>query len=137
MTTRLNPYLSFGGNARAAMDFYQSIFGGEVTFMTFAEMPGDHNPSEIDNIMHSQLLTDGHITLMGADTPIGTGEQGANGSISISGEDEAELTGYWEKLSESGQVHVPLEKAPWGDSFGMCSDGFGIQWLVNISAVPQ
>ncbi|MEO6473367.1 MAG: VOC family protein [Aeromicrobium sp.] len=134
MTTRLNPYLSFSGNAREAMGFYQSVFGGETTFMTFAEMPGDHDPSEVDNIMHSQLLTDGHITLMGADTPIGMGEPGANGSISLSGEDEGELTGYWDKLSGSGKVIVPLEKAPWGDSFGMCFDGYGIQWLVNISA---
>lgn len=134
MTTRLNPYLSFKGNAREAMGFYQSVFGGETTFMTFSDMPGDHDPSELDNIMHSQLLTDGHITLMGADTPIGMGEPQANGSISLSGEDEAELSGYFEKLSGSGAVIVPLEKAPWGDSFGMCADGYGIQWLVNISA---
>ncbi len=136
MTTRLNPYLSFAGNAREAMGFYQSVFGGEATFSTFADIPGDHDPAELDKIMHSQLLTDGHITLMGADTPIGMGEPQANGSLSLSGEDEAELRGYWEKLSGSGQVIVPLEKAPWGDSFGMCTDSYGIQWLVNIAGTP-
>lgn len=133
MTTRLNPYLSFGGNAREAMGFYQSVFGGEANFMTFGDMPGDHDPSQLDKIMHSHLQTEGHITLMGADTPIGMGEPQANGSISLSGEDEAELSGYFEKLSGSGSVTVPLEKAPWGDSFGMCTDAYGIQWLVNIS----
>jgi PhnB protein len=64
--------------------------------------------------------------------------QGSNISISLSGDDEAELTGYYEKLTEGGTVVEPLAKAPWGDSFGMAIDRFGIQWLVNIAgAKPE
>jgi len=134
MTTYLNPYLSFKGNAREAMDFYHSVFGGELTRMTFSDTPGAAtDPSEADNIMHSMLLTDGGIALMCADTPAGMGESGPNSSVSLSGEDDAELRGYWEKLSGSGTVTVPLETAPWGDSFGMCVDGFGVPWMVNIA----
>lgn len=136
MTTRLNPYLSFNGNARDAMDFYHSVFGGEVTRMSFSEMPDvpGYNPAEADNVMHSELITDGGIALMCADSPSGMGEAGPNSSVSLSGEDDAELRGYWDKLSGSGQVTVPLETAPWGDSFGMCVDGFGVPWMVNITA---
>jgi PhnB protein len=55
-------------------------------------------------------------------------------SVSLSGDDEARLRGYWERLSEGGSVTVPLEKAPWGDTFGMCVDRFGTSWLVNVAA---
>lgn len=139
MTTRLNPYLSFRTEARDAMDFYQSVFGGELTRNTFGEMPEipGSDPAEGDKIMHSQLETEGGITLMAADTPVSMGEPSTNSSISLSGEDEAELRGYWEKLSGSGSVTVPLEKAPWGDSFGMCVDKFGVPWMVNIAGSPS
>jgi PhnB protein len=59
---------------------------------------------------------------------------GTNVSLSLSGEDDEELTGYYDKLSEGGNASMPLSKAPWGDKFGMLTDKFGIQWLVNISA---
>lgn len=138
MTTRLNPYLSFSGNAREAMDFYHSVFGGELTQMTFGDMPDMPGHDAVaDQIMHAQLLTDSGICLMGADTPPGMGEPGPNSSVSISGEDEVELRGYWDKLSDSGQVQVPLEKAPWGDSFGMCVDRHGVPWMVNIAGSGQ
>lgn len=93
MSTLLNPYLGFRNNARQAMEFYQSVFGGELT----------------------------------------SGTPGTNYSVSLSGEDDAELRGYWDKLSDGGSVALPLEQAPWGDSFGMCVDRFGVSWMVNIS----
>jgi PhnB protein len=139
MSVRLNPYISFKDNAREAMDFYQSVFGGELISSTFGEFQASEDPAEQDKIMHSQLTTPNGLTLMVADTPSHLDYTvGTNFSVSLSGEtdDEAELRGYWDKLSESGSVSVPLEKAPWGDSFGMCVDGFGITWLVNIAGAP-
>ena len=142
MATTLNPYLSFGDDAREAMDFYQSVFGGELTRTTFGDAGmGEEmgiEPAEKDKVMHSQLVTPGGLVLMGADTPSKMGEQTPGGSISISlsGTDDAELRGYFDKLSGSGQVHQPLEKAPWGDSFGMCQDRYGVSWMVNIGGSP-
>ena len=134
MTTRLNPYLSFRDNARQAMDFYESVFGGELTRATFAEFHASEDPAEQDKVMHSMLATDNGLTLMGADTPNSMDfTPGSNGTVSLSGDDEAELRGYWEKLSDGGDVSVPLEKAPWGDTFGMCVDKFGVSWMVNIA----
>ncbi len=134
MTTRLNPYLSFRDSAREAMDFYQSVFGGELTSATFAEFHASEDPAEQDKIMHSMLETPNGLVLMVADTPNSMElSSGNNYSVSLSGDDDAELHGYWEKLSGSGTVMMPLNKAPWGDSFGMCSDQFGVTWLVNIA----
>ncbi|GAB3124708.1 VOC family protein [Glaciibacter psychrotolerans] len=133
MTTQLNPYLSFRDNAKQAMEFYQSVFGGEVTSSTFAEFPEQMDAAENDKIMHSTLTSSRGLVLMAADTPRSMGEPSPNGSLSVSGEDETELRGYWDKLSASGTVSMPLEKAPWGDSFGMCVDGFGVRWMFNIA----
>lgn len=137
MTSRLNPYLSFRDNARAAMEFYQSVFGGELTFMTFGEGQMAQDPSEKEKVMHGQLVSTGGYWLMGSDTPASMGEPRPNGQISLSGDDDAELHGYWDKLSAGGTVALPLEKAPWGDSFGMLVDKFGVGWMVNISGRPQ
>jgi PhnB protein len=135
VTTRLNPYLGFRDTAKEAMEFYRSVFGGELTLSTFAELQGADDPADQDKIMHSQLMTENGLTLMASDTPSSMEyNPGSNYSISLSGDDDADLRGYWEKLSESGTVTMPLEKAPWGDSFGMCVDKYGVSWLVNISA---
>jgi PhnB protein len=132
MATRLNPYISFTDNARQAMEFYQSVFGGKLTLNTFGEYGAPDGP-DANNIMHGQLDTESGLTLMAADTPPGQELQaGNNFAVSLSGEDASELRGYWRKLSTGGQVSVPLEKQMWGDEFGMCVDQFGIPWMVNI-----
>jgi PhnB protein len=134
MQSNLNPYISFKDNARQAMEFYRSVFGGELTINTFSEFHASDDPSEGDKIMHAMLVAENGITFMAADTPNQMEYQpGASISMSLSGDDEAELKGYFEKLSAGGVVAMPLEKAPWGDSFGMCVDKFGISWMVNIT----
>jgi PhnB protein len=137
MSTRLNPYLSFRDNARQAMEFYRSVFGGELVMNTFGEYHASEDPAEQDKIMHSQLESANGFTLMGADTPNGMEyKPGTNYAISLSGDEEATLRGYWEKLSAGGTVSMPLEKQMWGDVFGMCTDKFGTAWMVNIAG-PQ
>jgi PhnB protein len=134
MASRLNPYLSFKDDAREAMEFYQSVFGGKLKVSTFKEYHVSEDPAEDDKIMHANLQADSGIVIMGADTPKGMEySAGARISMSLSGDDEAELRGYWDKLSEGGAEVMPLEKAPWGDTFGMLRDRYGIDWLVNIS----
>jgi PhnB protein len=133
MSSRLNPYISFRDNARQAMEFYQTVFGGDLTLHTFGEY-GSPDAPEADNIMHGMLETDRGLTLMGADNPPGMElKPGNNITVSLSGDDADELRGYWGKLSDGGTVSVPLEKQMWGDEFGMCVDRFGVPWMVNIS----
>lgn len=137
MPSRLNPYLSFRGNAREAMEFYRSVFGGKLDVSTFGEGGIPHDPSESGNLMHSLLESDNGIVIMGADTPSSMPmATGSSVSMSLSGDDEAELSGYFHKLAEGGTIAEPLEKAPWGDTFGMLTDRFGLNWMVNISGRP-
>ena len=134
MAVQLNPYLSFRDNAREAMNFYQSVFGGNLTVSTFKEFGAATDPSEEDLVMHAQLEGDHGITFMGSDTPSRMEyKPGTTMSMSLSGDDEPVLRGCFDKLAESGTVTMPLEKAPWGDSFGMLVDKFGTPWLVNIA----
>ncbi len=134
MTTRLNPYLGFRDTAREAMDFYHSVFGGTLTTSTFAEYQASDDPAEQDKIMHATLETDHGLVLMASDTPDRMEyTRGTDFSVSLSGEDGQELRGYWEGLVEGGTVTMPLERAPWGDTFGMCTDRFGVSWVVNIA----
>jgi PhnB protein len=138
MPTRLNPYLSFRDNAREAMQFYRSVFGGTLQQMTFKEMNLSHDPADDDKIMHSMLETENGIVFMAADTPTGMEvAPGSQISMSLSGDDEEELTGYFERLSDGGTVTMPLDQAPWGDKFGMLTDRFGVAWMVNISGQPS
>ena len=133
MTSRLNPYISFAGDARQAMEHYQSVFGGTLDVNTFGEYGADDSP-DADKIMHAQLETDSGYVLMGADTPPGMEHHpGDNIAVSLSGDNGDELRGYSEKLSDGGTVTMPLEKQMWGDEFGMCTDRFGIAWMVNIT----
>jgi PhnB protein len=136
MTSRLNPYLSFNGNARDAMDFYRSVFGGELTVSTHGEF-GNPDPAMADKVMHAQLETDAGYTLMASDImPDMPFNPGNTNTVSLSGDDGDPLRQYWEKLSDGGTVTLPLEKQMWGDEFGMCTDRFGTPWMVNIGQ-PQ
>jgi len=133
----LNPYISFRDNARQALEFYRDVFGGNLSLNTFGQY-GDPNQPGADNIMHGQLQADNGFTLMAADTPPGMdfNAGGGNITISLSGDDEQELRGYWDRLSDGGNVSMPFEKQMCGDVFGMCTDKFGVAWMVDV-VMPQ
>ena len=134
MGAQLNPYLNFRDNAREAMEFYKTVFGGKLTVSTFKEFHASQDPAEDDKVMHSVLEAANGITFMAADTPNSMEyKPGTNFNMSLSGDNETELRGYFERLSANGTVAMPLDKAPWGDIFGMCTDRFGVPWLINIS----
>jgi PhnB protein len=135
MDTKLEPYLNFKDNTRQAMEFYHAIFGGKLSMKTFAEYHAAQTPQEAHLIMHAELVTENGMTLMASDTPQRMEYRpGSNFSLSLSGSNRAELTGYFEKLSDGGTLTMPLAPAIWGDTFGMCTDKFGVNWMVNIRA---
>ncbi len=136
MGSRLNPYIGFAGQAREAMQFYQNVFGGNLTISTFGEF-GAPDPAVADQVMHAMLQTEAGYTLMASDIPPGMPHTpGDSVVISLSGDDGDLLKGYWEKLSDGGSVTIPFEKQPWGDEFGQCTDKFGTAWMVDVTA-PQ
>jgi len=101
---------------------------------TYADGGMPHQPEEAQKIMHGQLDAPNGMTLMVSDGPAGMPiPSESNISVSLSGDDEATLRGYWNGLAAGGQPMMPLEKAPWGDTFGMLVDKFGVSWMVNIA----
>jgi PhnB protein len=134
VATRLNPYISFDGQARQAMEFYQSVFGGELKVNTFGEF-GMQDTPQADQIMHAQLDTEAGYTIMAADTPPGMEHRsGSSITVSLSGDEEV-LREYFSKLAEGGKIGTPLEKQMWGDEYGDLVDKFGVSWMVNLGGL--
>lgn len=134
MAMRFNPYIHLAGRAREALEFYQSVLGGQLQISTYGEGGMSQNPAEAQKVMHGQLEAPNGFVLMVSDAPEGMPVSNtSNISLSLSGDDEAQLRRYWEGLLDGARVVEPLEKAPWGDTFGMLTDKFGIGWMVNIA----
>jgi PhnB protein len=126
MAVTFNPYLHFNGNAEEALHFYSKVFGVEGTISRYGDNPTPDLKEEDKNlVMHGDLQADGIRLMLSDSGPMGPGTKGA---------DEARLTQVYNKLCEGGKVIVPLSKAGWGDTFGMCTDKYGFTWFVNISA---
>ena len=127
MASLLNPYLSFPGTAHEAMEFYQQVFGGDLTLSTYGEF-GMADTPDADKIMHAQLETPSGFTLMGSDTPPGMEHTpgGDTITVALTGDDVDDLRRYFHQLADGGTLNVPLEKQAWGDEYGQCVDRFGI-----------
>ncbi len=101
---------------------------------TFKEFHASQDSGEDNKIMHSMLEAAHGITFMAADTPNSMAyRSGTNISMALSGDNKAELSAYFDKLSAGGTIREPLAQAPWDDTFGMLTDKFGIEWMVNIA----
>ena len=136
--TKINAYLTFDGNCREAMTFYQECFGGELTIQTVAESPmAEQTPeAEKDKVMHANL-TKGDLVLMAADMieHEGAGNervvQGNAIALSLDCSSEDEINMFFSNLSAGGQVTMPLAEQFWGATFGMLTDKFGLNWMLN------
>lgn len=129
----LNPYLIFNGNCAEAFKFYEQTLGGKIeALMTFNGTPAaEHAPPEWgDKVLHASM-TVGDQRLMGSDAPPGhyAPPQGLSVSISLSDRDKGER--IFKALAEGGTTTMPFEKTFWASGFGMCTDRFGIPWMVN------
>lgn len=130
----INPYLVFHDKCEEAFEFYRSVFGGEfMAKMRFSEMMPDAG-DEADKIMHVALpISDGNV-LMGSDNSNNMGGAptiGNNVSIAIGTSDRGEADKLFSGLSDGGSVTMPMNDAPWGDYFGMFTDKYGFNWMIN------
>lgn len=136
MDSILNPYLIFNGNAAEAMKFYHSVLGGELNMQTFEEAKVAKTPEEKNRVVHARLNSEG-VVLMASDGMTDRGVKfGENISLSLMGSDEARLREAFRRLSDGGNVTMPLAKQFWGDTYGQLTDKYGVHWMVNISAPP-
>ena len=128
----LEPYLFFKGEAKEAMEFYKSVFGGELTVNSYADLPDTSAMGNVqkDWLMHASL-EGGDVKLMASDTEKAS-PKAQKVSLSLGGTDEAHMRKIFASLSEGGEVFMPLKKESWGDIFGSFTDKYGVEWMMNI-----
>ena len=129
----LNVYLTFDGNAKEAMTFYQQALGGELHVMPFSMGQGVPIPPGSENRTMHATLANGKMTLMASDSlPDHPHQRGVNNyTLNIDCDDPAEQDKLWSALSAGGKVNMPLQDTFWGARFGMLVDKFGIAWMLN------
>lgn len=135
----LTPYLTFNGNARAAMEFYKECLGGDMFMQTFGESPmGADMPEGDKNLVMHASVTNGALVIMASDCRPGEPAViGNNVSLSITGTSKDQLTDVFNKISAGGHTTMPLQDTFWGAYFGMCTDKFGINWMFNFDYEQQ
>lgn len=131
MTVNTVTHLNFRGDARAALEFYQSVFGGDVTIVTNQDMGNVQDPSEADQVMWGQVAADNGFRVMAFDVP--SSRPWSPGEdpffIALRGDTTEEIAAFWKKLSAGATVLAP---AQWGPLYGMLKDRFGITWVVDV-----
>lgn len=134
MTITTTTHLNFRGDAREALAFYRSVFGGNLAAVTYADAHAVTDPAEADQIMWGQVSSDAGFRVMAYDVPSHTHH--APGAIpvfvSVRGTDHGELSGYWDGLAEGATVLVPLAEARWSPLYGMLTDRFGVTWVLDV-----
>ena len=129
---KLTPYIHFGGNARAALDFYKNVFSGKIQQLgTYGESPMPADEDYKDKVMHARLIFDGNMIMVSdvfKGQPVSTN---GNIQLSIEMDDVNKMEEVFNKMAEGGTVTMPLADQFWGAKFGMLKDKFGVGWMFN------
>lgn len=127
----ITPYLFFKGNCKEAMEFYKSVFGGELSIQTMADAPKEAQMpgADPDNVMHAALR--GPVTIYASDSRQAS-QHAAKIELTIGGTDDAQMRQIFDKLAAGGKVKMALQKMFWGDIYGQITDKYGIDWMMNI-----
>lgn len=135
MTVSVTNHLNFRGDARAALEFYQSVFGGDITIVTYKDAQNVQNPSEANQVMWGQVAAKNGFRVMAYDVPSRMPwDQGKNAFfVSVRGDSDKEITALWEKLSAGATVAQPLAPSGWAPLYGMLEDRFGITWVLDVA----
>lgn len=136
MSVSVTNHLNFRGDARAALEFYRSIFGGELNAVTYEQAHNVQDPTDADRIMWGQVAAENGFRIMAYDVPAAMPwDQGQNSYfVSVRGTDADEIGTYWEGLSEGASIRQPLGPAAWSPLYGMLQDRFGVVWILDVIA---
>ncbi|MGI5325115.1 VOC family protein [Actinomadura nitritigenes] len=129
-------HLNFRGDAREALSFYRSVFGGDMAVVTYKDAGNVQDPAEADHVIWGQVAADNGFRVMAYDVPSNLPwDRGENPFfVSVRGETAEEISGYWEKLSEEASVRQPLGPAQWAPLYGMLADRFGVIWVLDVAS---
>lgn len=135
MSVKVVPHLNLRGDARAALAFYRSVFGGELTIVSYRDAHSVQDLAEADQVMWGQVAASSGFRVMAYDVPSSRpwspGE--APFFVSLRGETAEEIRGYWEGLVEGATVLVPIAPSAWAPLYGMLKDRFGVTWVVDVA----
>ncbi|GGS98206.1 VOC family protein [Planobispora rosea] len=136
MSVKSVTHLNFRGDARAALEFYRSVFGGHLAVVTYEDAGNPQDPTEADRVMWGQVVADNGFHVMAYDVPSRLPwSRGENAFfLSLRGETAEEITAYWEKLSDGATIAQPLGPAQWAPLYGMLTDRFGVVWVVDVAS---
>lgn len=136
MSVTTTTHLNFRGRARAALEHYQSVFGGRVTIVTYKDMGDVPDEKEADWVVWGEVAGDGGFHVMAYDVPSRLPwDQGSNPFfVSVRGDDSAEISALWERLAEGSTVVQPLAPSRWAPLYGMLTDRFGVTWVLDVTA---
>ncbi len=136
MTVHTTTHLNLRGDARAALEHYRSVFGGELTVITYADAHAVQDPAEADQVMWGQVVSADGFRVMAYDVPSATPwELGTRPFfVSVRGADADEVTRYWTALADGSEIVVPLAPAAWAPLYGMLTDRFGVTWVLDVEA---
>ncbi|SEQ10276.1 PhnB protein [Devosia sp. YR412] len=136
MTIKTVTHLNFRGDARGALEFYQSVFGGELTVVTHAQSYGTTDPKEADLVGYGSVFSEDGFAIMAFDVPAARPYNPGESAlfVSVRGPKSEEITAYWDRLKVGGEVIVDLAPAGWVALYGMLKDKFGITWVLDVLA---
>ncbi|WP_319803464.1 VOC family protein [Planctomonas psychrotolerans] len=136
MTLSITPHLNFDGAAREALDFYQAVFGGEITVLTYATMGVPHEPEQAERLVWGQVEARNGFRIMAFDVYPGQPyDRGQNPFyVSVRGGDAADVAPVWEGLSAGAEVRQDLAPTSWSPLYGMLTDRFGVTWVVDVAS---
>jgi PhnB protein len=135
MSVKATAHINFRGDARSALEFYQSVFGGQMTVVTFADAHNVSEESEANQVMWGEVVAPNGFQVMAYDVPSKLPwDQGTNSFFfSIRGETAEEITELWEKLSVGSTIKAPLAASGWTPAYGMLQDRFGVTWVLDVA----
>ncbi|MGW9553175.1 VOC family protein [Nocardiopsis sp. NPDC055551] len=134
MTINVTPHLNFRGDARDALEFYQTVFGGELIIASYADM-GNTDPATADHVTFGQVTADNGFSVMAYDVyPHLEWERGKDPFfVSVRGNAPEEIQGYWDKLVDGAEVKQPIGPSPWAPLYGQLTDRFGVTWVLDVA----
>lgn len=135
MAIHVTTHLNFRGNAREALEFYQTVFGGHLTVVTYEDAHRVQTPSEAKQVMWGQVLADNGFRIMAYDVPSQRPwDQGKDPLfVSVRGETADEIAAFWGKLSDGATIEEPLETSAWSPLYGRLRDRFGVAWVLDVA----
>ncbi|NHC15290.1 VOC family protein [Motilibacter deserti] len=138
MTISTTTHLNFRGDARAALELYREVFGGELTVVSYRDAHAVQDPAEADQVMWGQVVSADGFRVMAYDVPAATAwDRGRNAFyVSVRGSSVEEVTAYWKGLADGATIRQELAPSGWAAAYGMLEDRFGVVWVLDVLTAP-